>query len=196
MPDVPRPAKFSEEQILDAAAEAVGRRGRDATIADVAATLDAPIGSLYYRFASREALMISLWTRSIRRFHQGLLATAALDDPVEAMLEGALHIPRFCRSDPVEALCLTLYRHDLAVRRAPPELRADVESVNDPLIALQAGLIRRRWGRVTPTRTRLVTIAVRQSPYGLVRPYVGGEVPGWLDEVVAAASRGILGLAR
>ena len=66
--------------------------------------------------------------------------------------------------------------------------------MNDPILALQAGLIRRKWGRVTPRRTRLVTIAVRQSPYGLVRPYVGGEVPGWLDEVVAAASRGILEL--
>ena len=117
---MPRPAKFSEEQILDAAAQAVGRRGRDATIADVAAALDAPVGSLYYRFASREALMISLWTRSIRRFHQGLLAAAAPGDPDEALIEGALHVPRFCRSRPVEALCLTLYRYEAAVRLAPP----------------------------------------------------------------------------
>lgn len=32
------------------------------------------------------------------------------------------------------------------------------------------------------------------SPYGLVRPFVGQDVPGWLDEVCVAAARGILEL--
>ncbi len=49
-------------------------------------------------------------------------------------------------------------------------------------------LCRRRYGRVTPHRLELITTAVQQSPYGLVRPYVGGDVPSWLDDVVVAAA--------
>ncbi len=37
-------------------------------------------------------------------------------------------------------------------------------------------------------------VATRMSPYGLVRPFVGQDVPGWLDEVCVAAARGILEL--
>jgi len=193
---VPRPAKFSEDLILDAATAVVARHGTGATIAQVATELGAPVGSLYYRIASREALMVSLWVRSIRRFQQGLLAAAAEEDPDRALTESALHVPRFCRAHPDVAAALVLFRHDVAVRTAPESIRAEVVALNDPMLALQADLIRRRWGRVTSTRTRLVGIALRQSPYGLVRPYVGGVVPVWLDDVVEAATAGILGLVR
>jgi AcrR family transcriptional regulator len=193
---VARPAKFSEASILDAATVVVARHGPGATIAQVAAELGAPVGSLYYRFPSREALMVSLWVRSIRRFHEGLFAAAALEDPDRALIESALHIPRFCRMHPEVAATMVLFRHEAAVRTAPESIRDEVVRLNDPLLLLQADLIRRRWGRVTPTRTRLISIAVRQSPYGLVRPYVGGDLPVWLDDVVEAATVGILGLVR
>lgn len=189
-----RPAKFTVDQILDAATTVVGRVGAAATIAQVAQQLGAPVGSLYYRFASREDLMISLWVRSIRRFHEGLVVAAAEPDPARGLLESALHVPRFCRAQPEIAATLTLYRHQAAVRLAAESRRAELAALNDPVVELRSGLIRRRWGRVTPTRRRLVDVALAQSPYGLVRPYVGGEVPGWLDDVVGAATAGILGL--
>ena len=63
-----RPSKFSEEALLDAALVVVDRDWKAATTADVAAAVGAGVGSLYYRFANREVLLLALWVRSIRRF--------------------------------------------------------------------------------------------------------------------------------
>ena len=56
-----RPSKFSEEALLDAALVVVDRDGKAATTADVAAAVGAGVGSLYYRFANREVLLLALW---------------------------------------------------------------------------------------------------------------------------------------
>ena len=43
-----------------------------ATMAAVAASLDAPIGSLYHRFNSKEELLARLWLRTAERFQEGI----------------------------------------------------------------------------------------------------------------------------
>lgn len=189
-----RPAKFSHDQILDGALAAVAVQGRGATLGDVCAQIGAPVGSVYHRFPTRDHLFVQLWLRSIRRFHVGLLAAAALDDPQAALTACAVHIPRYCREHPDEALAMTLYRHQLLVTSAPDELAEDVRGVNDAVIASMRRLCRRRYGRATAHLLTVVTTAVQQCPYGLVRPYVGGPVPPWLDAAVRVSSTAILAL--
>ncbi|MBB1586604.1 MAG: TetR family transcriptional regulator [Propionibacterium sp.] len=71
-----RPPKFSEDALLDAALVVVAREGKAATTADIAAAVGGGVGSLYYRFANREVLLLALWVRSIRRFQVDFLAAA------------------------------------------------------------------------------------------------------------------------
>ena len=190
-----RPAKFTDDQVLDGATAAVARFGPNVTIAQIAEAMGAPVGSIYHRFESREHLLVRLWLRSIGRFHVGLLAAAADPDVERALVESALHIPRFCREHPATSLTMTLFRQQRLVLDAPTGLEGPVATVNEAVDAALAELVRRRWGRSTDRRQRLAFTAVRQSPYGLVRPYVGGEVPRWLDEVVEASTSAILRLA-
>jgi len=83
---VGRPSKFSEEALLDAALVVVDRDGKAATTADVAAAVGAGVGSLYYRFANREVLLLALWVRSIRRFQIDFLAAATPDERERARI--------------------------------------------------------------------------------------------------------------
>lgn len=189
-----RPAKFTTEQFLDGALVAVGRHGTAATLAHVGAAVGAPSGSLYHRFPTREHLFVALWLRSVRRFHAGLLAAAAIDDPHAALAACAVHVPRFCREHPDEALALTLYRQQVLVQEAPEGLADEVRTVNDAVLAQYRRLCRRRYGRTSKHLLAVVATAVQQCPYGLVRPYVGGDVPRWLDDAVLAASTAILAL--
>ncbi|MGH3500910.1 MAG: TetR/AcrR family transcriptional regulator [Nocardioidaceae bacterium] len=189
-----RPTKFTRDQILDAARSAVLHHGRGASVAQVSDEVGAPVGSIYHRFASRDELFISLWLRAIHRFHVGLLDAARFGDARTALTASAVHIPRYCRSHPAEALAMTLYRQRTLVTTAPTSLAEAVSTVNDDAVAAMTTLCRQRYGRATRHRLDLVATAVQQCPYGLVRPYVGNVVPRWLDDAVVAASNTILNL--
>lgn len=189
-----RPAKFTTDEVLDAASMAVLERGRNATVADVGRVLQAPSGSIYHRFESREELFATLWIRSIHRFHQGLLIAYESDPPEDAVGNAARHIPLFCRSHPADALALTLYRQPMLASDGPSRLRAQVSGINDAIGAAELRLVTRRYGRRTRRREDLMRTAVRLCPYGLVRPYLGGAVPLWLDDVVVTSARAIAAL--
>lgn len=190
-----RPAKFTSEKLLDAAGEAAVAHWRDATVAHVAERVGAPVGSIYHRFGSRDELFVTLWLRAIRRFQAGLLKEMALPEAHEAALAAALHIPRFCRDHPTDAVAMTLYRQDELSRVAPDALRDDVIRVNDEVAAATAALARRRFGSADERNVRLVVTACQESPYGLVRRYLRSErIPNWLDDVVRVSTQSILAL--
>src|SRR5215831_10092404 len=89
--DMPRPSKFSEGKILDAAASLVAAGGpRAATIGAIGATLDAPWGSIYHRFSSRHVLLGRLWLSKAAMFQDRFVEALAHPDPVAAGLEAAL----------------------------------------------------------------------------------------------------------
>ena len=190
-----RPAKFTENDVLDGARDAVLKHGLDATLAQVSATVGAPSGSLYHRFPSRAHLMVCLWLRSVRRFHEGYLTAADEPDPRQALRACAMHIPRYCRAHPADARAMMLFRHSQLAASAPQSLRTQVRTVNNQVWAALHTLAERRYGgAVEPERVALVRAAVVQAPYGLVRPYVGGPVPDQLDSIVIGAAEGILAL--
>ena len=165
------------------------------------------VGSLYYRFANREVLLLALWVRSIRRFQVDFLAAAGSSrDPGEALTAAAVAIPRYCREQPGEARALTLSRHEDVMARletgdgelaaCPDDLREAVRGLNDEVFAVMGELTRRRFGSLEPLE--LVRIAVQQTTYGLVRPFLGagtGPMPAWLDDLVAAMVPAALAVA-
>ena len=172
---------------------AVHEHWRSATVAHVTARLGAPSGSIYHRFRSREALFASAWIRSIRRFHRELERVSA-DDPVEAIVETALLIPRFCRENPLDARMMTAYRYNDLVQNPPPGLLPDLENLNAPVGETLNRLTLARYGRATPRGLSIVALACREAPIGLIRPMIGDAIPLWIDDAVRAASTGIAGL--
>lgn len=204
---VPRPARFTDDTVLDAALACVARQGPAVTVADIAAELDGPVGSIYHRFSSREVLLVRLWLRSVQRFQSGLFLIAAQADSATAgsakavaaqadrmLVDLALHIPRYCRDHPDEARALMLYRHDRLLADCPATVRSAVRGLNTDIEALAKRLTRQRFGSAARDKLQVTALATRICPYGLVRPYLGGAVPLVIDSAVEAAARSILAL--
>ena len=80
---MPRPARYSIDELLDAAAALLAADGPAAvTMSAVARATGAPSGSMYHRFPARAVLCGELWLRTEERFHAGFAsALSASDDP-------------------------------------------------------------------------------------------------------------------
>jgi AcrR family transcriptional regulator len=184
---VGRPAKFSEDQILDAALAIVASGGPTAvTMAAIAARLGAPVGSLYHRFGSRDLLLATLWMRGVRRFQHGFTAALTAGDAEAA----ALHTPGWCREHPAEAAMLLLHRREDLTARWPAELGDDLEGLN-----AQASAALTAFGAGHPDldRERLI-FAVIDVPYGAVRRYLleRRSPPALVDELIVTTCRAVL----
>lgn len=171
--------------ILDGAAQAVAKHGHATTISHIAAAVGAPTGSIYHRFPSREYLLIRLWIRAIKRFHVGLLAADNVADAVR-------HIPQYCREHPLEASAMTLYRQSTLAHTAPADLRDEVLHINDAINDQTRQFTREIYGTDTPELLERMLLATRLCPYLLVRPYIGRELPDWLDSAIVAAALAIV----
>jgi AcrR family transcriptional regulator len=178
-----RPAKFSEDQVLDAALAVIAENGPGAaTIGAIAARLGAPSGSIYHRFGSRDLLLATLWTRCAHRFQQGFIAALASDDAESA----ALHTPRWCRSHLDEAAVLLLYRRQDLVAEWP----AEFASVNREADAALDAFIERH---PDLDRERLLFATV-DVPYGAVRRHLlnGTPPPSTIDPWITTTCRTVL----
>lgn len=194
MVNVGRPAKFSTDQILDAARDAAVDHWRDTTIAHVADRVGAPVGSIYHRFVSRDVLFGTLWARSVRRFHEGLLVAGQIQDPHASLAAMSRHVPEFCRTNPGDAKAMTLYRLPDLLQKVPPDLQAGLSEINDDVNTSLRRVTQARYGQDTDHHYRLSLVATRQCPYGLIRPLIGGDIPEEFDAICAAATHGILAL--
>jgi AcrR family transcriptional regulator len=183
---VGRPAKFTEDQILDAALAITVELGPGAvTMAAIAARLGAPVGSLYHRFNSRDLLLATLWIRCIRRFQEGFVTAAASGD-IEA---AALHTPVWCRMHPDEAAVLLLYRREELAARWPAELGAELKDLNTRVATELTAL-----AAAHSIDYERLAFAVVDVPYGAVRRYLTKRVtpPPLVDELVVATCRAVL----
>lgn len=191
-----RPARFSDDDVFDAALTAVVEHGPAVTVAQIATAMGGPVGSIYHRFGSREDVLARLWIRCIQRFHEGLLALDEADDPHAALLESARYVVTYCAEHPDEALGLRLQRQDrlMADERVSPQIRAQVRTLNDEVDRVQADLVRRHYGRADDADLRRALLATRVGPYGLIRPWLGQPRPDGLEEAAVASAEAILAL--
>jgi AcrR family transcriptional regulator len=187
-----RPARFTDQDLLTAAATVAATHGPGAaTIGAIAKAAGAPTGSLYHRFPSRDALLGTLWLDLVGRFQAGWIEALEQGDTDAA----ALHTPAWVREHPTEARLLLLYRReDFLAGDWPPDLAERAAHVNDRAGAVLRAFTRAELGDDLPATLRRVRFALVEVPYAAVRPYVaaGQPPPPDLDALVLTASQAVL----
>jgi AcrR family transcriptional regulator len=196
---VARPELHPTDAILDGARGVVLEQGLGAaTIAAIAESSGAPVGSIYHRFGSVDDLLAQMWIRAVRRSQVRFAAAAEELDPTEAAVGAALSVYDFCVEHPADGRLLLSYRpEDLAGGRIDPKQRAELARLNEPVEAVVKDLARRICGRVSRQSLDRVLMAVFDVPHGAVRrPLTTGETlsPQRRDAVEAAA-RAVLAVA-
>lgn len=190
-----RPAKYGAEQILDATRSLVVDSGAHRlSVPRVAESLGAPVASIYHRFGSRDLLAGSLWLRAVTRFQEGLLASLAVDDPVEGAVAGARYVVEWSREHLDDARLLLLYRSSDLLRGSwPAPLRSRNRRLRRQLDGSVDSLVQ-RLGATEPVDRRRVLFAVHDIPYGAVRRPLGrGTAPeAGLEDLVEDAVRAVL----
>jgi AcrR family transcriptional regulator len=191
-----RPAKYTEDQILDAAVRLVADRGpAAATVGAIAEALEAPVGSIYHRFASRDLLLARLWLRTVKRFQHGFLEALSGDDLDDAALNAALHCTKWVRGHRDEARVLLLYRHrDLLAGDWPEDLADDLAQLNADVDAAMRRHARRRFGRADARAMSRLTFALVDIPYAAIRRHLaaGKTPPPGADGLVTEAVKALL----
>lgn len=190
-----RPRRFTDDQFLDAALALVVERGvAAATVSRIAASVGAPVGSVYHRFASRDVLMAALWLRTITRFQEGYLAALSGEDPDEAAIAAALHIVQWSRRHLHEAQLLHIYRPRDLVEEWPAEAQRRLAALNARVDVAVREHARVRFPRAGAAGEQLVRFAVADVPYAACRRYLaeGSPTPPMLDPLVQRAVRAVL----
>ena len=160
---MPRPARYSIDEMLDAAAALLAADGPAAvTMSAVARATGAPSGSMYHRFPTRAVLCGELWVRTEERFQAGFTSALSASDDLQARcVAGARYTVQWCRDHPVEAqvllagpdaLCLADWPDDLTsrrrrlhrkLRRLLTDVPADPDRVAAALIDIPYAVVRR-----------------------------------------------------
>jgi AcrR family transcriptional regulator len=185
---------FTSEQFIDAALDIVAEGGPGAvTISTVAGRINAPVGSVYHRFTSRDEILAELWLRIVDSFQQGFLKALEEGDGLKA----ALHTPRWVRDNPNEGGILLLYRREelISSHEWPEAVRDRALGLARELDRGIVEFVKRRFGRVTKHALRKTTFVLIDIPYAAVRRHLqaGENPPDMLDELVRDAYTSILG---
>jgi AcrR family transcriptional regulator len=191
-----RPPKFSRDAMLAGALRVVAREGpRGSTIGQIAEELGAPSGSIYHRFASRDALLAELWLVTVEDFQRGFLATLEGPDTLERGVAAALYTPRWARERLPEARLLLVHRReDLLGGGWPGELIERARRLGDDLVAGVRAYARRHFGEATTATRRRASFALIEIPGGAVRHHLvaGRAPPRAVDGLVEEAVRAVL----
>lgn len=184
---MPRPALYTVDELLDAAAALVADEGAGAvTMSAVARAVGAPSGSIYHRFPTRAALCGELWIRTEERFHAGLAAAlSAPTDPQTRCVDAARSTVRWCREHPDEAPVLLAGPDALCMADWPDGLTTRRRRLHRKLRRLLADL---------PADADRVNAAVIDIPHAVVRRHLraGRAIPPSADTIVADCARTLI----
>ncbi len=164
-----RKAYFKNEEFLNAAIEIISENGLNAlTVAALAKRINAPVGSVYHRFPSRDALLAEVWINIIESFQNEFIGKIREDG-----LEATLSCLEWVRRHPHEARIMLLYRmQDLMWGAWPEEMRQRARRLNKDLHDAVAAFIKKQFGRVTKENTDRVIFATYDAPIGIIRRYL------------------------
>ncbi|MGQ0844437.1 MAG: TetR/AcrR family transcriptional regulator [Sporichthyaceae bacterium] len=189
---MPRPPRYDDDAILDAALRSITRVGGPPNVSldAVAAEMGGNSGSIYYRFPSRDHLFARLWIRCAQRGQVGMIAALAQPEVDAAFADAVLHYPRWAREDLAAAQVLATQSRELLVAQWPDDLAADLAAVNQNLARAVRGFAQRRLGSVRREHLQASTFALLDLPVAAIRRYLlaGKPPPESLDAVILAAA--------
>jgi len=176
---MPRPARFTDEQIVSATARVAAARGpAGATVARIAAALRAPTGSIYHRFASRDVLLGEVWLRAAESFQSGFAQRLAGPDALAAGLAAVRYVPQQVRVEPQQARILLLHRReDFLDRGWPASMKARAKVLSLQMDEGVRGFCQRLFGRTDATVLRIAGYALAEAPLAAVRRHVQAKEP-------------------
>jgi len=188
---MPRPSKFSETEIIDAAGALVAASGLGAaTIGAIGTRLEAPSGSIYHRFATRDVLLGRLWLRKAAFFQNRFVAALAGADPHDAGLAAALSIAAAARADFDAARIMLLHRReDFLSEKWPASMTAEAKRLGVQVDDALRDIARRLFGRASPRALRVTTFVILDVPLAAVRRHVAANEPPppIVDDLVRSA---------
>jgi AcrR family transcriptional regulator len=197
---VSRPSKFSAAQILDAAATLVAAEGPGAaTIGAISARLNAPSGSIYHRFASRDVLLGRLWLSKAAFFQNRFTEALVHADAAKAGLEAALSLPRSARADFAGARIMLLHRRDdFLAGDWPLDMAEEAARLKQQVDAAMKGMARRLFARASAEMLRLTSFAILDLPFAAVHRHVAANElpPPYVDDLIAKAYQALIAPAR
>jgi AcrR family transcriptional regulator len=187
----------SSDDMLDAARRVVLTTGvTSATVRAIAHAAKAPMGAIYHRFGSRDALFTAMWVRAVRRSQAAFLkAIAGAEDPFEGAVAAAMTIFDFCIDEPEDArLIVSLRREDLLKSSPSAAERRELENLNKPVGAAVVRLAEQIFGSPSKAALETVLLATFDLPYGAVRRHLrdGRNPPRSLRARLEAAVRAAL----
>jgi AcrR family transcriptional regulator len=183
---------FQRTDFLAAARSLASEQGPAmVTVDSVMQKLNAPKGSFYYRFDSRDALLGELWLSTILAFQEGFFAALDAGDGLGA----ALHVPAWARSHLDDARMLLLYnRHDFVHGEWPEALKQGVKHQADRLTAGIARFAQHAFGRTTSTELQCAAFALVEAPGAAVKEHIRRREPPpeLVDELIRKTYQAIV----
>ena len=164
-----RKAYFKNEEFINSAIQIIAEDGLGAlTIAGLSTRVTAPIGSVYHRFPSRDALVAELWLNIIESFQNEWLKILQTDG-----LQATLFCMEWVRTHPNEARVMLLYRiDDLTSGEWPKDLQKRALRLSRELNEGIASFTKKQFGSVTKEYTDRSLFAIHDAPMGILRRYL------------------------
>jgi AcrR family transcriptional regulator len=182
--------------MLDAARDLMLHDGaRAATVEAIAESSGAPIGSIYHRFGSREALITRLWMRAVYRSQASFVAALEQPDATEAAVAAALSIVDFCQEHPADAQLLASFGREELIGVTPAGPLADeLAELNRPVERAVVALAKRLYAKRTRAALDRTLLAVFDLPYGATRRLLinGLRLPSTLRRDLETAVRAVI----
>lgn len=179
------------QALLDA-----GLSPSDLTIKAVSERVRAPVGSIYYRFPSRAALLAELWLDAVELFQRDLGERA---EHAASVGELAVWPIAWCREHPSRARILLVFRREeLLLPDTPRELVARAQAHGRELAELHRRLARRFLGSISARHLAAIRFALAELPLAALREPLRRreKLEPHLDEWVEAAAEAVVARAR
>ena len=193
---MPRPQVHQTDTMLDAARDLMLQDGaRAATVDAIAEASGAPIGSIYHRFGSREALITRLWMRAVYRSQASFIAAMEQPEAKDAAVAAALSIFDFCQEHPADAQLLASFGREELIGVTPAGPLADeLEELNRPVERAVVALAKRLYGKRSRPVLDRTLLAVFDLPYGATRRHLisGQTLPSTLRRDLETAVRAVI----
>jgi AcrR family transcriptional regulator len=164
-----RKAYFKNEEFIDSAIQIIAEEGLGAlTIAGLSTRMTAPIGSVYHRFPSRDALVAELWLNIIESFQNEWLKILQMDGR-----KATVFSMEWVLNHPNEARVMLLYRiEDLTSGDWPKDLQKRARRLFKELRDGIAIFTKKQFGKVTNEYIDRTLFAIHDAPMGILRRYL------------------------